>query len=153
MSKKVQQVIRQTVRRSMIEYTWNFITVLVFFAFFILLIKNIMVSQAVPPLYTKIFNGSLYESVDFLKRISALPAATSYLSMYKNMYGGILSEELEKDTAKKYEKIKELEMVLQKNPKSRDAFLSLSILYRNLGEEKKADYYLNQAKEIDPTVQ
>lgn len=125
--------------------------VLFTFCFFFLGL-NVIYSQLVSPLY---FNQVVNEKktvIDYLKSIRTLPEFGEQLMLYKNLYGEQVEEEVFYDDSIRKQKIKNLELLLEKNLKARDILYSIFLLYSNEGDEKKALEYLDRARSIDPAL-
>ncbi|QQG44329.1 MAG: hypothetical protein HYW86_00200 [Candidatus Roizmanbacteria bacterium] len=158
MRKKIQEVIKQSVKQSLLDFAFFNLKILGLSILMILLYKNIVASQAVSSLYFKIFNPSIIgvedknATVEFLRKIQVLPEYGNYLIMALDNYGSKIKAEVNKDYFHRKQEIERLESALNKNPKSRDINLALSKLYETQGSKKQAQFYLEKAKEIDPTI-
>lgn len=153
MRKKLQSVIRQTVKQSLLGYLWTVALWAACVAFGVYVLANIIVSQSPNPLYYRLFSYDRNAMVKFLQQIRLLPEFHAFFSIAKNMYGNSITNDVFASRVRREALIKEYESLLVKTPKSRDLLYNLSILYRAQGDEEKADYYLEEAKKIDPTLQ
>lgn len=131
-------------------YIWAFLIVY--------LLGNIVVSQNISSSYYKLSDFSLSknslhtEAFDFLVSIRKLPEFDLLLPRFKAVFGSSLEEDVKKEDEKRALYFKNLEYIIEKNPKSRDALLKLYLFYI---EENKPDIaleYLNKAKKIDPSL-
>lgn len=123
-----------------------------FLILFIFLIINIIFSQNISSLFVGMVNNQRQAVVDYLKRIKVLPQFKKELVNYQEIYGHGLTNEVFKDERLREEKIAELESILQKNNQARDVLYGLYLLYKEAGNDNKAQSYLNKAKEIDPNI-
>lgn len=122
----------------------------IFNIFFISLILtvlflNLLSSQLISPIYLPFVNNNKTATVSFLQKIKILPEYSRILEMNNNIFGPRVSEEIYAQENKKNEVIKNLEQQLTINPKARDVLYSLF----QLTQDKK---YLEQAKEVDPSI-
>lgn len=113
---------------------------------------NIFQSQSISSLFSDVVNGQRQGVVDYLKKIMELPQFKGELENYKSNYGASLEDEVFSDEKKREEKIALYEQILQKNSKSRDILYGLYLLYKEEGDNSRAQDYLRQAKEIDPDI-
>lgn len=128
---------------------FNFLFVIFIFAFCFL---NLISSQSISPLYFQFINNNESSTVNFLQKIKILPEYQNVLDMNNNIYGNSVKEEIMKQENKKKELINNLEQQLTINPKARDILYSLYQLYLTEGDKNRANDYLKQAKEVDPSV-
>jgi len=128
---------------------FTFLFVILIFAFLFL---NLLYSQLISPLYSQFIEENKNATVDYLKRIKTLPSFKTQLSVFENIYGKTIKEEVFREDLTRNEKIKKLEQVLEKNPKARDVLYSLYQLYWEKGDKITAEKYLKQAKEVDPNI-
>ncbi|MEX1052258.1 MAG: tetratricopeptide repeat protein [Patescibacteria group bacterium] len=122
------------------------------------LLGNIVASQNVSPIYynlsdSNISKKNLYdETFGFLVSIRNLPEFEEFLPRFEAVFGNIISDDIKKHDEKQTLYFENLEFILDKNPKSRDALLKLYLYYIQQGNPEKAQEYLDKAKEIDPTL-
>jgi len=115
-------------------------------------ILNVVFSQLISPLYFRQVVDERDAIVPYLQSVRSLPSFQKDLILYKNLYGKRIEEEVFYNDALRENKIKDLELLLQKNPSSRDTLYNLYLLYSQAGNEPKALEYLNRAKLIDPAL-
>ena len=113
---------------------------------------NIAFSQQISPLYFRQVIDEKNAIVPYLQSVRSLPTFQKDLILYKNLYGKRIEEEVFYNDVLRENKIKDLELLLQKNPSSRDTLYNLYLLYSQAGNEPKALEYLNRAKLIDPAL-
>lgn len=121
-----------------------------FFIFF--LIINLISSQTISSIFFKFVNNDRAATVSFLQKIKDLPDYQNILRMHDNIYGKSIRAEINSEESKKKALINNLEQQLAINPKARDILYSLYQLYLAEGDKNKADYYLQQAIEVDPSI-
>jgi tetratricopeptide (TPR) repeat protein len=121
-----------------------------FFIFF--LIINLISSQTISSIFFKFVNNDRAATVSFLQKIKVLPDYQNILRMHDNIYGKSIRVEIDSEESKKKALINNLEQQLTINPKARDILYSLYQLYLAEGDKKKANYYLQQAIEVDPSI-
>jgi len=126
--------------------------------FIVYLLGNIVVSQNVSPIYYKLSTISLSkkalhnDAFNFLTSIRKLSEFNEFLPRFTAVFGSSLNEDIRKEDEKRAAYFKNLEYIIEKNPKSRDALLKLYLYYIQENEPDKAIYYLNKAKEVDPSL-
>lgn len=159
MRKKIEKIIQEAIRESFKDYILISLKYTGFVILFLFLIKSISLSQAISPLYFRIFNVEKSQSggdkeavVGFLRQIRDLSEYDKYISLAKNIYGDSIDEEIQKDFLERQTRIDDLEEILQKNPKARDVLYSLYRLYEAQGDKLAAEEYLNRALEVDPNL-
>lgn len=113
---------------------------------------NIAFSQQISPLYFRQVIDEKNAIVPYLQSVRSLPTFQKDLILYKNLYGKRIEEEVFYNDVLRENKIKDLELLLQKNPSSRDTLYNLYLLYSQAGNEPEALEYLNRAKLIDPAL-
>ena len=113
---------------------------------------NVVFSQLISPLYFRQVVDERNSIVPYLQSVRSLPTFQKDLILYKNLYGKRIEEEVFYNDMLRENKIKELEVTLQKNPSSRDTLYNLYLLYSQAGNESQALEYLNKAKQIDPAL-
>lgn len=122
------------------------------------LLGNIVFSQNVSPLYYNLSNTnlnkqSLYDqALEFLLSIRNLPEFNKFSPRFEAVYGNVLVEDIKKEDDKNSNYFKNLEYILDKNSKSRDALLKLYLYHVQKGDPEKAQEYLNKAREVDPSL-
>lgn len=115
------------------------------------LASNIVTSQLIHPLYNGLVNDDQQSWITFFKLSKNKPEFESYLKEVQGTYRE-LKPHMDGERVTKQETIRKLEDYLAQNPKARDVLYALSILYRETDDPVKADEYLRQAREIDPSV-
>lgn len=125
---------------------------LLFGALGLFLILNIFFSQVVSPLYVGLTNEERPAAIYFLRNYLNQPGFPIVFAIFKNIYGRGIEDEIYVQERAQKQLIKNLEQILQKNPKSRDVLYSLFLLYKQVGNEERSSYYLRLAKEVDPTL-
>lgn len=126
----------------------------VFFFFLVLfLIINVYSSQALDPLFFNLVTRlEKKDAVTFLKKIEKTEDFVSQLAVFQRVYSQSILSNLEQDTIARKKEINQLEAILTRNPKARDALVKLAILYFENDNRSKAKEYYQQAKTIDPEV-
>lgn len=132
--------------------TFKIIKLLLGVFLFLFLLFNLISSQLISPLYFQLLKEDKNVAVAFLRKIKKLPAFTSFLEINKNIYDNSFEQEVLSPDIKRNKLIEEYELLLQKNPKSRDLLYNLYLLYQEDGNEVKAEEYFQKAKEIDPMI-
>ena len=120
---------------------------------FLFLLFNLITSQLISPLYFKLLKEDKVAVVGFLRKIKKLPVFLSFLEINKKIYGNSFEQEVLAPDIKRNKLIEDYELLLLKNPKSRDLLYNLYLLYQEDGNEIRAEEYLRRAKEIDPTLE
>lgn len=123
-----------------------------FIVFFVFVMMNLIVSQNISPLYFQMINDEKQTVATYLTDIRKLPFFSSELIRYKNKYGVGIEKEVFKIEEERRRTISKLEDGLKNNPSSRDLLYHLSVLYREAGDETKAEEYLRMTREIDPSI-
>ena len=127
----------------------NFLFVVLLFAFLFL---NITSSQLISPYFFGFIKNDRAATVSFLQKIKDLPDYQNILRMHDNIYGKSIRAEINLEESKKKALINNLEQQLAINPKARDILYSLYQLYLTEGDKNKANYYLQRAKTVDPSI-
>ena len=130
------------------QYLKIYLCVLVF----LVLILNIISSQSISFIYFKFVNNDKPSTIAFLQKIKTLPEYEKILEMNNNIYGSTVKAEIIRQENTKKDLINNLKQQLTINPKARDVLYSLYQLNLAEGNKKKAHYYLQQAKEVDPNL-
>jgi tetratricopeptide (TPR) repeat protein len=133
-------------------FSTKILNILIAFIFFLFLLANISYSQNISPLYWKLVNDEKEAVIDYLKKIKPLPFFKTELKKFTNIFGKKIVDDVFFEDEQRKIKIKKLEAVLQKNPKSRDVLYALSKLYQEDGNERLAKEYFKKAKEVDPNL-
>lgn len=118
----------------------------------VFLFFNIIQSQNLSSLYFQLVNEDKKAAVGFLKKIKALSPFKNFLEINKNIYGNAIKEEVFSEEKERNLTIKNLEQILEKNPKTRDVLYGLYLLNADLGNKIQAEEYLRRAREVDPTL-
>lgn len=126
--------------------------IVLFFLLIFLLLSNLVSSQLVSPLYFRLVSEDKDSVALYLQKIRGLPIFGGELEKYKAIYGGAIEEEVLRPEMEKNAKIRSLEEALKRNSKSRDVLYSLYLLYKERGDEKTAQGYLDRAQELDPNI-
>jgi tetratricopeptide (TPR) repeat protein len=116
----------------------------------LLLLLNIFTSQTVSSLFYGVINNHYQSIVLFLKKIKNQSFFNQELKKYQLIYGRKIENDVFFEERERQEKIKKLEVLLQKNPDARDVLYQLYLLYQEAGNNKKAEEYYKKVKEIDP---
>ena len=119
---------------------------------FLFLLFNLITSQLISPLYFKLLKEDKAAVVGFLRKIKKLPVFLSFLEINKKIYGNSFEQEVLAPDIKRNKLIEDYELLLLKNPKSRDLLYNLYLLYQEDGNEIRAEEYLRRAKEVDPSI-
>ena len=128
---------------------FKFLFVILIFSF---LLFNLLASQNISPLYFQTVKEDKKAVIVFLEKIKDFSPFPFFLEMNRQIYGDEIEQAVFSKEAKRKQTINNLELFLQKNPKSGDILYQLSILYREDGNSAKAGEYLKRAKEIDPLI-
>lgn len=122
------------------------------FLLVLFLVGNIISTQSISPLYRDVVDGKKHETVEFLKIIKPLPSFPKILTMFQIAFGPEIKKQVFAEDLKLQKTIKNLEKILEKNPKAPQVLLELSKLYRDRGKEDLAQEYLRRAQEVDPII-
>ncbi len=152
MRKKVKDVVKQTVRQSLLEYFWVTIRGMGFGALIVFLGYNIIASQNIHPLYFQVINDNRQAEAVFLKAIRLLPDYNYFYQIARQKYGEIVDQEMNREAERKKATIANLESILERNPKARDVLFNLGQLYESEGDIEKATLYRERAIAVDPMV-
>lgn len=128
------------------------LTTFLIFIVVLLLAANIVSSQNISGLYFRLVDGGKQATVEYLKTIKTLPQFRKDLDRQKALFGQNIENEVFEEEVRRKQRIKELEGLLQKNPKSRDILYALYLLYNEEGNKQIANEYLRKAQEIDPNI-
>lgn len=120
--------------------------------FIVFAVINLVASQNISPLYFLMLSDEKQAVATYLTDIRKLPLFSLELIRYKNKYGSEIEKEVFKIEEERRHTITKLEEALKNNPASRDLLYNLSVLYREAGDEARAEEYLRMAREIDPAV-
>ncbi len=138
--------------RKKIHHQFFLPLVVSFIILYIFLAENIFYSQLISPIYPKLVNSDESATVAYLKRIKSLSFFPNDLNAFEGMFGsGIVQQVFLSDSIRNIE-INKFEQYLRISPHSRDALYNLYLLYKEKGETKLSENYLQKAKAIDPTV-
>ncbi len=122
-------------------------------SFLFFLLGNIFLSQLISPLYFRLINNDKSATITFLTKIKNFPDFSAYLDMNTGVYGDSVKKAVFAKDQQRKEEIKTLEVLLEKNPKSRDLLYDLYLLYHEDGNSAKTEEYLRKAREVDPLIQ
>ena len=114
-------------------------------------IVNVMASQLVPSLFERIVNGEENAIISFytISRGNDLHYEIfDYVTTDETMY----ADDLSSAHRNRQELIVYYESLLQSNPYARDVLYALSILYSQEENTIQADYYMSQARVVDPAI-
>lgn len=153
MRKKVKDVVKQTIRQSLMDYFWTTIRGMGFGALLIFLGYNIIASQNIHPLYFQVVNDNRQAEAIFLKAIRLLPDYNYFYQIARQKYGEIVDREINREAERKKATIANLENILERNPRARDVLFNLAQLYESEGDTEKATLYQERAKAVDPMVE
>lgn len=151
MSPKKASKKKHVVEHTKPSFVMNLLSKCTLIVLMLFLSVNIVASQMVHPLYEGVIEGKQTALVTFFKIAKDLAAFQPVKPEMQESYM-TLADEIDKDDITRQEKIRKLEGLLQKYPKSRDLLYAISLLYRDSGNPIKADEYLMKAREIDPAV-
>ncbi|MFN4212990.1 MAG: hypothetical protein ACK4FL_03475 [Microgenomates group bacterium] len=135
-----------------IEQKFTILKILFFIIIFSILFINLIYSQKIPPLYLRLINNDRQAAIEFLQKIKNLPQFPQEFEKYKKIYGERVEDEVFAKERERKQMIKNLEQMLEKNPKARDVLYSLFLLYEEDGDKTKAMEYLIKAREVDPEI-
>jgi hypothetical protein len=114
-------------------------------------IVNMMASQMVPSLFERIAHGEENAIISFyaISRGNGLRYEMfDHVATDEAMY----ADDLSSAHRNRQELIVYYESLLQSNPNARDVLYALSILYNQEENTAQADYYMSQARMIDPGI-
>ncbi|OGK21455.1 hypothetical protein A2866_02055 [Candidatus Roizmanbacteria bacterium RIFCSPHIGHO2_01_FULL_39_8] len=134
------------------NYTFVLLSIFGISFLLVYLSVNILSSQLISPLYFQIIKEDRKSFIVFLEKIKDFSSFPYFLGMHKRIYGNRIEQDVFAKEVKRKETIQNLELFLTRNPKSRDILYRLSLLYRDEGNQTKADEYLNKARVIDPVI-
>lgn len=120
------------------------------FLFFIL-VANVLASQRIPELFFQITNDNEQAYITFLKQ-GRTTSSFRVLSPEILQNFARHEDEIYADERQRRELIQKLEVLLDKNPKSRDILYSLYLLYDKDEKHDVAQMYLQEAQKIDPSL-
>jgi len=139
-------------KKNNLKFLPKFFYMFLGFLLVVFLLLNIFFSQNISSLFTGLVNNQKQAVVSYLKKIKLLPQFGNELKYYKQTFGKEIEDEVFKDKREREKKIIELEGVLKKNDQARDVLYGLYLLYKEDGNNIKAEEYLKRAKKIDPTL-
>jgi hypothetical protein len=122
------------------------------FLLLVFLLLNIVFSQLISPLYVRLINNDEQAVTEYLKKIKTLPNFRSELLNYQTIFGKQLVNEVFKEEKERKTMETILEKQLELNPKARDVLYGLYLLYKADSNNNRANYYLGQAKQVDPSI-
>ena len=126
--------------------------ILVLTPLLLIVIINIISSQAISPLYFQLVNENKDSIVRFLTLIKPAPFFMKEYIRYKNTYGASIDTVVFKEDKETEKQIQKLEGALNKNPQARDILIELSRLYKNMGDSNTSNKYEEKARSIDPSI-
>lgn len=118
---------------------------------FMFLISNILYSQIMPDAYFQLLQGSDDAFISIIKRAKDTQYFTRLLPEIHNTVAGHEAD-IFADTHERKAQIDTLKQTLILNPQSRDVLYALYLLYKQEGDMSRAEEYLDQARQIDPTI-
>ena len=126
-----------------------------FLGFFILLylVLNIVASQWISPLYSGLVDEQKTSIVPYLRKIVSLPDYKSEFVRYEISFGKTLIDEVTQEKRAREQLLQKLDQILYLSPQSRDVLYRLFLLYKEQGDNIKAQNYFKRAKEVDPLLQ
>lgn len=116
----------------------------------VFLLFNIVYSQNISSLYPSFADEDKTSSVLFLKTIRSLPDFNGLLSRYESIFDKSIVGLVYKDERQRKTQIEKLNQALEKNPKAKEVLSALSKLYKEDGNELKAEEFFKKTKAIDP---
>lgn len=134
------------------NFTFVLLSIFAMSLLLVYLFVNILSSQLISPLYFQIAKEDRKSVIILLEKIKDFPSFPYFLEIHKKIYGNRIEQDVFAEEVKRKETIQNLELLLTRNPKSRDILYRLSLLYRDEGNQTIADGYLNKAKVIDPVI-
>lgn len=121
------------------------------FGFTLFLFLNIFAVQQVTPLYEDVANGEITALIRFFGKAKSLHEFEAIFPEVKQTFS-LYEENVYAEDRKRQESIAQLELLLQKNPQSRDVLYVLSKLYEREENAEKAGMYLQLARKVDPEI-
>jgi len=115
-------------------------------------VVNIMASQLFPPLFEQIIDGKKNAMRTFYaiaRRNNLKYELFDYVSTDEAQY----VNDLYSKHRNRQELISYYESVLQSNPYARDVLYALAILYQQEKNTARSEYYMRQARMIDPGIE
>lgn len=114
-------------------------------------VANIWSVYRLPSLYHRVANEDRQSLIEALKLTRSLPEFDTFMQRESPVSPEIKLGVFANDAQRKDEIIK-LEAALEKNNSSRDVLYALYVLYKEQGDETKANDYFQKTKAIDPFV-
>lgn len=140
------------IRISLSIYPSTLMGILVFFVSSIYLAFLVASSQSFSSCLEQL---EYYRKTEEIYKCIKKTSNTTYFDMLYERYRQyipLLKSQVEQEKNINLEKIKYYESLMEYNSKSRDLLLTLSKLYLEQGNIPYSNYYLNQAKMIDPQL-
>jgi hypothetical protein len=122
------------------------------FCLYIFICINIAASQSVPALYYDFAQEKEQAVVQTLFQIQRLPEYPYVLGMQRAVYGPGIDASISKENDLRSANIQTLEAVLQTNPEDSNVLYSLSILYKENGQNDMSRSYLEKAQKVNPSL-
>lgn len=116
------------------------------------LTANIIMSQIISPLLSKLVNNDKQAMIEYLIQIRFGPFFGQELQTAILTYGNQIKNDVFSAEIQRNQKIKQFEQILEYNPDSRDTLFSLYQLYLQSNNKQKASEYLSRAKTVDPEI-
>ena len=123
-----------------------------FFLVLLFLLFNIAASQFIDGAYYGLINGDRKSAVTFLKSIRGLSIFDKEVEKQKKEHGQIIVDEVFREENEKKEMLNNFDLILERNPYSRDILYSQYLIYLDYGDRVIAETYLKRAQEIDPAI-
>ena len=118
----------------------------------VFLIFQIFFSQNLSPLFFGLTNNNKESIVSFMQKIRLTSDFPQQLNYFENIYGSAIKNEIFFKEIAQNQKITKFEQILKNNNQARDILYSLFLLYKEKGDNLKAEKYLRLAKEVDPNI-
>lgn len=114
---------------------------------------NILASQYLSPLFfTIVQNPSVKDAAVFSHLIKNQPEYKEQVAYFTQIFGNQYIVEMQKNDKAREQVIEDLKQKLNKNPKSRDLLVELSIAYYYNKDFSLAKSMYHAAKQIDPAL-
>lgn len=115
------------------------------------LVANVYASQLFPPLFYRVVGtNDISAAEDFLRYIKGTPLHRQQYEYFNEKFNNGLIEARLAEEQKNGASKEKYRLMLEKNPKSRDALIMLALYELKGGNDEEATRFYTQAKAIDP---
>lgn len=113
---------------------------------------NILASQRYNEHMYGHMDGKKEDTLTYLKHIWGTPLFTMEMKALEDEKNLSILQEWEKIQKQNAERIATMEKITQSHPYSPELYYNLYLLYSENGNARKANEYLNRARQIDPSI-